>query len=205
MADNYLEKRMEDLRSGRLSASSHSGTSRSTKGWLRVRFPERRVLIINFGDRATALSAARSFIDASCRVSVSDCSAETDFPSLDGGIRLYDHPADIRPVVSELTSAWRDIDIVVISGKPDKRLHDLLDEWIEFKSTHPSTGDYGGRLIVTGESDTEETAIEIKSEFGDSLSDHRIRVYAVQGAPDQTARAALLLCAPAFSDVITSC
>lgn len=74
MADNYLEKRMEDLQSGRLGNSGKSTrvAVRPTRGgYLNIPFPERRVLITE-GTHGLGRAIALAFRKADCRTAVFD-------------------------------------------------------------------------------------------------------------------------------------
>lgn len=116
MADNYLERRMEDLRSGRLSPNA-SRTAAPRKSCLQIPFPSRRVLVTG-GANGIGLAVSRAFLKAGCKVAVLDCDkVNGERLAREEGARfchvdLSDTEAT-RKVITDLFDAWRDIDIVV--------------------------------------------------------------------------------------------
>ncbi|MDE5651892.1 MAG: hypothetical protein K2G75_03425 [Muribaculaceae bacterium] len=166
MADNYLEKRMEDLRSGRLSrhGAASSSPRRDSLQW---RYPPRRVLLIgNDTEKMTAATAA--FVGAECRVAVAtDCHDLGKKLRAAHGVRLYDFSdADsgllIDVCVDDLFKAWRDVDIVVeINDCGDSESGDMTARIASGaaisiaarRSSLPLISDYGGRWIAVVRAD----------------------------------------------------
>ena len=222
MADNYLEKRMEDLRAGRLSCNAAPASSPiAQKGWLRIKFPRRRVLVIDFGDLSSTLSIAKEFADADCKVAVA--SSESDLINLSGAVRKYryspcDGSAD-RQIVRDLISVWRDIDVVTVVAPTDlndknigtfnSKIDDLLDEWCLFREKSPIKSEYGGRLIfISRQPNTHLTKENGKAiHLIDGNLSALLKRLSISSAvlsfstPEINPRAILLLCSPAFNGV----
>ena len=118
MADNYLERRMDDLRNGRLQQSNKIQASVSQrKGYLSVNFPMRRVLVTG-GANGIGLAVTRAFLKAGCKVAVMDIDREKgEKLAHDEGVRFYNVDlADkdaLEKALDNLFSAWKDLDIVV--------------------------------------------------------------------------------------------
>ncbi len=125
MADNYLERKMEEYRSGKLSARVKSGVSRSLpKGKIAVDFPPRTVILAAAAIGPVCRAVVKSFIDAGCRVAlVSASHKEATELARSFGARFYPvagfSPASIDSVVEDVTSHWNipDTFISVSDGK----------------------------------------------------------------------------------------
>ncbi|MDE6794305.1 MAG: SDR family NAD(P)-dependent oxidoreductase, partial [Muribaculaceae bacterium] len=90
MADNYLEQKMEDMRSGKLRSSSPTAYPIAPrKGFLQVPFPPRRVLVTG-GANGIGLAITRAYINAGCKVAVFDIDKERGQQlAQNEGIRFY--------------------------------------------------------------------------------------------------------------------
>lgn len=116
MADNYLERKMEEYRSGKLSARVKFGVSRSLpKGKIAVDFPPRTVILAATAVGPVCRAVVKSFIDAGCRVAlVSACHKEATELARSFGARFYPvagfSPASIDSVldsvVEDVTYHW---------------------------------------------------------------------------------------------------
>lgn len=166
MADNYLERKMEELRSGRFSAPCRSSAP-SRKGVAQFPFPEKRVLVVG-GANGMGLSIVKEYLRAGCRVAVFDSDKEKgDELALKDGIRFhhtdFSDSDSIAAHMSALLKAWRDIDIVVCT------LPELCNvvamEWEEHKRKFPIPSEYGGRLITVG--------------FADECAKSRMKTYGI--------------------------
>ncbi len=129
MADNYLERKMEEYRSGKLSARVKSGVSRSLpKGKIAVDFPPRTIILAAAAIGPVCRAVVKSFIDAGCRVAlVSARHKEATELARSFGARFYPvagfSPASLDSVldsvVEDVTSHWNipDTFISVSDGK----------------------------------------------------------------------------------------
>lgn len=149
MADNYLERKMDDLRNGRLQKTSSRFFSGPKKGFIRFPLPTRRVLVIG-GATEPYISIARAFRNSECKVAILD-----KHPDIGGnmarneGMRFIEGEPNLedslREAFDNLTSAWRDIDIIV--ANPEQSLV-LSRYWISHKKRFPIPSEYGGRMII---------------------------------------------------------
>lgn len=119
MADNYLEKKMEELHN-RKSGCAPTRVSPASRHLLTFPFKPLRVLIIS-RDRHALSQYTKPFQQAGCRVAVISTidAAETDLPQ-DHGCRYYaiGNDGQASQTFSNLIASWRDIDVVV-----------MLDNW----------------------------------------------------------------------------
>lgn len=125
MADNYLEKKMEDMQRGKYNTRSASGgmmagatgvSAHVRNGYLNVKFPPRRVLITG-GVNGIGRAVTRVFLKAGCKVAVFDSDDEGAVMAREEGIRFY--KVDLRDVAAterhmrNLLEVWKDLDIVI--------------------------------------------------------------------------------------------
>lgn len=129
MADNYLEKKMEELHS-RKAGCAPTRVSPASRHLLTFPFKPLRVLVIS-RDRHALSQYTKPFQQAGCRVAVVSTidATETDLPQ-DHGCRYYTIGNDgqaspafynnelATTAFSNLIASWRDIDVVV-----------MLDNW----------------------------------------------------------------------------
>lgn len=119
MADNYLEKKMEELHN-RKAGCAPTRVSPASRHLLTFPFKPLRVLVIARGRHAVS-QYTKPFQQAGCRVAVVSTidGAETDLPQ-DHGCRYYAIGNDEQKsqAFSNLIASWRDIDVVV-----------MLDNW----------------------------------------------------------------------------
>lgn len=119
MADNYLEKKMEELHN-RKAGCAPTRVSPASRHLLTFPFKPLRVLVIARGRHAVS-QYTKPFQNAGCRVAVvsSIDAAETDLPQ-DHGCRYYaiGNNEQTAQAFSNLVASWRDIDVVV-----------MLDNW----------------------------------------------------------------------------
>lgn len=124
MADNYLEKKMEELHN-RKAGCAPTRVSPASRHLLTFPFKPLRVLVIA-RDRRSISQYTKPFQNVGCRVAVVSTidAAETDLPQ-DHGCRYYalgndDQTApafsndEQTAAFSNLIASWRDIDVVVI-------------------------------------------------------------------------------------------
>ena len=152
MADNYLEKKMEDLRLGKGGPSApRRRQAAPSAGKVSFDFPPRRVLITgNFNDTTERIIEA--YRKVGCRIAVFSSDTERGAGMAhDSGIRFHacdiDNPSEVERNFTDLMKAWRDIDIL-INNRQEAGLRDLLANlWLAHKRRYPIPSDYGGRLI----------------------------------------------------------
>lgn len=123
MADNYLERKMEELRSGRLNASYRNSAKTYRRPGMYFAFPPRRVVISSENSRREEI--ARKFRMTESKVKVSDCVAPEEF--------------------NQLLIAWRDVDILVADA-PQAAL--LIQIWQSHRRKYPYIFDYVSRIII---------------------------------------------------------
>lgn len=115
MADNYLEKKMEELHN-RKAGCAPTRVSPASRHLLTFPFKPLRVLIIS-RDRQALNQYVKPFQNAGCRVAVISNidAADTDLPH-DHGCRYYaiGNDEQASPAFSNLIASWRDIDVVVM-------------------------------------------------------------------------------------------
>lgn len=173
MADNYLERRMDNLRNGRLQQSNKIQASVSQrKGYLSVNFPMRRVLVTG-GANGIGLAVTRAFLKAGCKVAVMDIDREKgEKLAHDEGVRFYNVDlADkdaLEKALDNLFSAWKDLDIVVSNAgistfqpltEGDPEIFDRIIDtnlrpayliaraWAIHRKQFPIPNTFGGRMI----------------------------------------------------------
>ncbi len=207
MADNYLERRMEDLRAGRLAHNSGaaSATGARRAGYLELRWPARRVLILH-GVSAAGEALVRRLQRLGCRVAVADADAAAgDAMRRDLGVRFYplgrerEWPAE--RIIADLYSAWRDVEIVVDMDACDSRGEELADIcriWGTQRAGLPYPNDYGGRLIMVSHEPCkgiDEALLPCAALDGCGIVRSRLRC-TQECRAENPARMIVLLCAP---------
>ncbi len=118
MADNYLEKKMEEHLSGRRPAYRPKATpSGSRPGTLSFKFPPRRVFVTG-GASGIGASIVKAFCNAGCRVAFCDIDNKQGAKTAqDTGSQFY--PLDVADSIaldsclSKILELWGDIDIIV--------------------------------------------------------------------------------------------
>ncbi len=161
MADNYLERKMEEYRSGKLSARVKSGVSRSLpKGKIAVDFPPRTVILAAAAIGPVCRAVVKSFIDAGCRVAlVSASHKEATELARSFGARFYPvagfSPASLDSVldsvVEDVTSHWNipDTFISVSDGKDAEANNVFLT--MDYRGFEQTPGTLRIINIMTGE------------------------------------------------------
>lgn len=174
MADNYLEQRMEDFRSGKLSSTNRQMAVNSLrKNGLNIQFPPRKVLVTG-GANGIGLAIVRAFLKAGCKVAVIDKDEESgERLAHNEGVRYYNVDLSEREALenalSNLFSAWKDLDIVVsnagistfqplVESDPDmfdkiintnlRPTYIIARAWARHRKKFPIPNDFGGRLIT---------------------------------------------------------
>ncbi len=124
MADNYLERRMEELRSGKLAVKG--GVPGIRPGGLRV--------LVAGGSKGEALEKVLEYRRKGYRVAVFDSDEkEGKRMAYENGIRFHrvdlaDEDA-IAKETESLLKAWRGIDIVVGEEKAAQQISQQIIQW----------------------------------------------------------------------------
>lgn len=200
MADNYLEKRMEDLKAGRLKPTVASTGNAKRKGYVDFPFPPRRVLIAGRPE-GVALDLMRAMLKTGSKVALFDSDKTAgEAMAYNEGVRFHkvdvSTPADVAAAFANLTEAWRDIDIL-ISAVGDSDTRSLADLWSNHRRRFPVPFGYGGRFIIVNPDDA-----SIGAELQTQLAGDRIAVNCmITGARPgdelrDAARTCLTLCLP---------
>lgn len=118
MADNYLERKMEDYRSGKSATTKAQRASSTPKpGTINVKFPPRRVFVTG-GASGIGRAIVEAFRKANCRVAFCDIDAKAGAATAQATGAQF-HPVDVRDVdaleacLERLLNAWGDIDVIV--------------------------------------------------------------------------------------------
>ncbi len=148
MADNYLEKKMEELHNRKVGCAP-TRVSPASRHLLTFPFKPLRVLVIA-RDRHAVSQYTKTFQQAGCRVAVVSTidAAETDLPQ-DHGCRYYavGNDEQTAPAFSNLIASWRDIDVVV-----------MLDNWPamtallrDHAASRPYPNDWGFPILTVSQ------------------------------------------------------
>lgn len=135
MADNYLERKMEELRRGRPAPRRTSGVA---PGHVSVRLGARRALVVGAEYKPFALRLSR----AGCRVALA---SDTTMPP-DTGLRLCSL-TDGAPLLDSLLNDWHGLDLLLIAAG-SSLLVPLIERWCAHRAAWPHVSDYGGRLLL---------------------------------------------------------
>lgn len=161
MADNYLERKMEDLRSGRLGSSTgkirtsqpvySSQPAAGNSKTVNFNLTSRRILIIG-GCSGIGKSVTQAFVKAGCRVAVFDTDREEGQNiTNDGRIRFTpfvpESTSTLERAWQNLITAWHDVDTVVIAA-PILDIRTLAEWWALRRSTHPVGSLYNSIILL---------------------------------------------------------
>lgn len=151
MADNYLERKMEELRSGRLSApSACPATTALPADALVLRYPKLRVLIADDGLTPLGRAMVNAFIGVGCRVAffATEADEARQFQQQTGArcyrLRDLSVATDVKAAIADLLRNWHDVDVVVGSAKSPVMQH-FLFAWTMHRMRLPLT--VGGTLV----------------------------------------------------------
>ncbi len=112
MADNYLEKRMDDYRSGRDGSRSRSTAPR--RGVATIKYPRRNILVVG-GDSSAGRATISTFVGAGCLVAFTADDAEAGRRAAhDCGGRFY--PMSVDEAVADMQSRGEQPEVIVIAS-----------------------------------------------------------------------------------------
>ncbi|MGM9864649.1 MAG: hypothetical protein ACI305_10380 [Lepagella sp.] len=135
MADNYLEKKMEELRRGRTAAAPRG---RTAAGHVQMRLGARRALVVGEAYADFALRLVRLGVRTAL-------ATDADIPS-DTGLRLC-RPACGPEWPGRLLSDWHGLDLLLADAS-SPLLPGLLERWRRHRLDWPHVSGYGGRLLL---------------------------------------------------------
>ncbi len=152
MADNYLERKMEDLRSGKVGREYGGSGRNRRRGGLYFPFPPKRILIAS--ENPAVVKVAEIFIAAECKVAVMTESQEIHSKlSKNNAIRLFSPNQDN---VDNLLKAWRDIDILISDSEISQG---IIEIWQNHRGKYLYVSDYVCRIILLSSELPDETEI----------------------------------------------
>lgn len=175
MADNFLEKKMEELHRGSFSQKPRY-SSAPRKGFIQFPFPPRNVIISDI-DTNVATPIIELFIKQNCKVAFISSDTETGNKlAYSKGVRFIsaspDQPETMMAAFDNVIKAWREVDIVISSGTT---AHILSEKWEKHIKQFPILRPYGGRLFIVNSSNKETVDILTKT-----LATHSITVNSFQ-------------------------
>lgn len=148
MADNYIEKRMEELRRGETGRNYKSASAKNSvrKGGFHFPFTPKRILIAS--GHPQTYQIARTFLKTESKVAIMQ---PVSYP-MEGAIRFYafDDAAKLPECFADLMKAWRDIDILIADAP---FAAPLLTLWSSHRQRLPYVSDYTCRIIILGNQD----------------------------------------------------
>ncbi len=148
MADNFLERKMEDLQRGNHTYYTPKRPN-PKKGFIQFPFSPKRVLIAS--DFDGNLEMARTFLKYDCKVAITLPPIEdSETLAKKEGFRFYPSPFDVSKF-QNLLKAWRDIDIIItdLTYAPL-----IISIWKEHRNRFPYVSSYLSRLIILGQADS---------------------------------------------------
>lgn len=211
MADNYLEKKMEDLRMGKTGASAPRRRLSPGAGRICFDFPPRRVLVAG-GCHGIGEAIVDAYLHAGCKVAVFDTDKDKGSAmARDKGIRYHNVDttdcSELEKNMTGLLKAWRDIDIIVGCTSASECLSHLADIWLSHKQRYPIPSDYGGRIIDICESNSVPATDAIDSDVIASLNGLGINVNVIRSDTkkgSEIASLCLLLSLPLAGGITTA-
>lgn len=146
MADNYLERKMEEhARSGAAPALRRSASPQAGKAVFN--FPPRRILIA--GDDDTARAVAETFVRTGSKVAVMSAEKERGSALADSlGLRLCSALPDLcQKNIGALLETWRGLDILIVTD-PGLPVADIIGGWEHYRSRFNIPDSYTPRVII---------------------------------------------------------
>lgn len=160
MADNYLERKMEELRNApRTSRSARPASSAAgtmpRAGKITFPMPRKRVLISGLGG-ALLPELIDAFSKTDCRVALFSSDKVTgETMAYDSGIRFHhadtENPQNIASEFQSLLKAWRGVDMIICSPELDNALAEV---WRAHLDRFSFPDSYGSRMITISDDET---------------------------------------------------
>lgn len=173
MADDYIGRKMEDLRAGRLGGQAVSPQT-PRKGILQIPFPSRRV-VVAVEKEDICREVSRSFAKSGCRVSVIHPERSVTDELSKEGIRIYTLEGDVKDGIEvamrNLLGAWHDVDVVVTGEEYAVVVATLLSHHRQ-ETRIPNF--FGGRYIVIRKAESENDPVS-REKDSDSGEKEEIR------------------------------
>lgn len=150
MADNYLEKKMDDYRGVVRRTVKNIPVRGCRSGFMELPFPPRRVLVMD-GTCNVGKCIVESLRNTGCKVAFTSSDRDKG-KSLAESCGAQFHPVDLSDVrsmehtVMSLCRAWGDLDVVICCGS-DVCVEPLCAVWVTCRDNAPYPNAYGGRMI----------------------------------------------------------
>lgn len=146
MADNYLERKIEEHRTG---GAHRRGPALPSKGKVSFNLPPKRVIIFD-NDNELSRAVIKAFAEAGCRVALYTKDKGTTNRDT-GGARLIQSTGNPSNDLSNVLQSWGDIDIIISTQSADSVL-EIIETILHHRLTLPYPNDYGLRMITIGTS-----------------------------------------------------
>ena len=169
MADNYLEKKMEELHSGKTgtinpSNRMHTGKKQSWKGLISFPFPSKRfVFYSSYSDECFEIASYFQSIGCSIAVlGIPSCKKEENIAEkyLASGIRVIkediaNDSCKCYRTLDNLLKDWKKVDIILNFSTSEEFAQERIPEEIfniseyisNYLTSHPAPSDYTPRII----------------------------------------------------------
>lgn len=166
MADNYLEKQMEDYRAGKLAPKTRAVHVTSAPlrnpGDFVMAFPQLRVVLLG-GDVRLVEVLARMFRDVECRVALCSPDSKSFTPLAQStGCRYYPFDPAIEAkrlaVIYDLTDRWGGVDVVVDLREAEGSEESEFSEFLE-KSKQSETSEESELSEQLKQSESTESSV----------------------------------------------
>lgn len=151
MADNYLEKRMEELKAGKLTISTRNNASVSIANKIQFNFPPKRIIIYD-AIMPEGCIIGESFKRIGCKVAFA-FSGEAQIPNeylekiANEGFIIFSSTdyADFESKLKDIVTKWRGADILInFNSRYITNSIEIIENYLKQK---PSPSDYQKRLI----------------------------------------------------------
>lgn len=138
MADNYLERKMEEHR---MSPPYRRSSSLPSKGKILFNFPPKRILVCG-SDSALSKALIKAFAESGCRVALYSTCSNDDA----SGARFIQSTGRPSQDLSKMLQSWGDVD-VIISARHNEAMFPIAEAILNNRQLLPYPNNYGLRLI----------------------------------------------------------